>query len=141
MIRFIYFDLGGVVVRDFSASNKWDLIRKDLGISEEDAESFQTFWRVHEREICTTTTLDAMVPILERECHATIPKDYPLLGNFVKYFDKNESIWEVLQEIKEHKKIGLLTSMYVGMFDAISAKEILPNIAWDIIVDSSIVGY
>ena len=33
MIKFIYFDVGGVLVRDFSKSNKWQELVNEIGIS------------------------------------------------------------------------------------------------------------
>ena len=32
-IKFIYFDIGGVLLLDFSKTNKWLEMRRDLGIS------------------------------------------------------------------------------------------------------------
>lgn len=141
MIRFIFFDLGGVVVKDFSSSNKWDLLRHDLGISDNYADAFNSIWKIHEKEICTTTSVDSMIPILEKECKVILPKDQPLLENFIKYFEKNETIWNVIDRVRVNFGIGLLTSMYRGMFEGIVAKRILPQVTWDVVVDSSMVGY
>jgi|TARA_Y100000310_G_C20153683_1_gene565933 hypothetical protein len=35
MNRFIYFDVGGVVIRDFSGTNKWEELRRSIGIKPE----------------------------------------------------------------------------------------------------------
>jgi FMN phosphatase YigB (HAD superfamily) len=35
---------------------------------------------------------------------------------------------------------GLLTNMYVGMFNKIIERNLLPSIDWDVVIDSSIVG-
>ncbi len=141
MISFIYFDLGGVVLKDFSASNKWDLLRKDLGISDEDRDKFNNLWRNYEKEICTILPVYDMIPILEKEFHVTISRNHSILDNFVKYFEKNESIWPVIDEVKRYYRVGLLTSMYVGMLDEILKVDILPHVVWDRIIDSSIVGF
>lgn len=34
-IKFIYFDVGGVVILDYSKTNKWNEMLTDLGIPEE----------------------------------------------------------------------------------------------------------
>lgn len=141
MISFIYFDVGGVVVKDFSASNKWDLLRRDLGISDNDKERFNILWRDHEKEICTKLPVEDMIPLLEKEFGVVIPKSHSILKNFVKYFERNESIWPVIDQIKAKYKIGLLTSMYAGMFDEILKKNILPSTVWNTIIDSSLVGF
>ncbi|HEX7042460.1 MAG TPA: HAD-IA family hydrolase [Patescibacteria group bacterium] len=141
MISFVYFDVGGVVVRDFSASNKWDMLRSDLGIKDIDTKRFSEIWREYEKEICTSLPVDKMKPILEKEFGVVIPPHHSLLNNFIKYFDKNESIWKVVDAAKSKYKIGLLTSMYVGMFGKILEKDILPHVVWDAVIDSSIVGF
>ncbi len=139
MISFVYFDVGGVVLKDFSASNKWDLLRKDLGISDDNKAAFANLWRRYEREICTTKNVESMIPLLEEECYAAISNSHSLLENFIKYFEKNESMWRTIGEVKAHCRIGLLTNMYVGMFDEISKANILPPVSWDVIIDSSVV--
>lgn len=32
MIKFVYFDIGGVVVKDFSGNNKWNEMKKFMGV-------------------------------------------------------------------------------------------------------------
>lgn len=141
MIDFVYFDVGGVVVKDFSASSKWDLLRQDVGIENKDKKKFDAIWRDYEKEICTSLPVDNMIPLLEKEFAVHIPKGHSILGNFVKYFEKNGSIWPIVEEMSKTVKIGLLTSMYVGMFKEIIKKDILPHIVWNTIIDSSVVGF
>ena len=31
-LSFIYFDVGGVVIQDFSGTNKWSQLKRELGI-------------------------------------------------------------------------------------------------------------
>lgn len=102
---------------------------------------FADFWRQRERENCTTRNIETLLPILKEKFGAKIPKNYSLLDAFVKRFEKNESIWPVLEIINKTTKIGLLTNQYLHMFEAIKKRNILPPIKWDIIIDSSIVGY
>lgn len=35
MIKFIYFDVGGVAIRDFNGTDKWENLKKELGIPKE----------------------------------------------------------------------------------------------------------
>lgn len=42
---------------------------------------------------------------------------------------------------KSHFRIGLLTNMYSGMFAAISRRNILPPKMWELVIDSSKVGF
>ncbi len=141
MISFVYFDLGGVLDIDFSVGNGWDDLRNELGIRESQKEPFDNLFASYEREICTNRDIETMLPILQKKFGITIPKDYSLLDAFVKRFRKNESIWPVLSTITKYCRVGILTMMYQGMFDAIRKENILPSNAWDVIVDSSNVGF
>ncbi len=117
MISFVYFDVGGVVIKDFSATDKFKQLNGDLNLTEE-------FWNEHERDICLNK----------------YPIEPSIVDEFVKRFEKNESIWPVIEEAKKYFRIGLLTNMYPGMFAGIKNKGLLPNIDWEIIIDSSIEG-
>lgn len=137
MISFVYFDLGGVVEKDFSATKKWDDVREELGISP--SMEYEEFWADVEKDICTRRDVNDLLPILKDKFGAKIPDNYSLLDTFVKRFEKNESIWPVINEIHKTTRIGLLTMMYPHMLDVIRASGILPDINWDIIIDSSVV--
>ncbi|MBI5613876.1 hypothetical protein HY947_03040, partial [Candidatus Gottesmanbacteria bacterium] len=63
------------------------------------------------------------------------------LDEFVNRFEKNQSIWPVLESIHKTYRMGLLTNVYPRMLDEIKNRDILPPIQWDVVVDSSIVGY
>ncbi len=103
MISFVYFDVGGTVIKDFSGTDKLE----------------------HEPEI---------------SC-GRYPIEPSLVSEFVNRFEKNESIWPVINELKKHCRVGLLTNMYPGMLALIKQKGLLPRIDWEIIVDSSEVGF
>ena len=60
---------------------------------------------------------------------------------FIDHFDPNPGLWPIITKLKSVVKIGLLTDQYPGMLDQIFAKNILPPVTWDAIVDSTKVGY
>lgn len=138
MISFVYFDVGGVLDKDFSASNKWDNLREELGIAP--SEAYELFWKEVEKDICTRKEVDDLLPLLEEKFGAKIPADYSLLDSFVKRFEKNELIWPVVRQIQQTAKVGLLTMMYSHMLEALLESGILPPTHWDVIMDSSVVG-
>lgn len=47
---------------------------------------------------------------------------------------------DIITELINLYKIGLLTNMYLGMFDRLKSKGLIPNLSWDVTVDSSVVG-
>ena len=141
MISFVYFDCGGVVIRDFSGTDKWEELRTSIGITPKNRATFDALWVRYQDRLGTDFDVDWYIPEIEKECGISFPKNFSLLDEFVNRFERNESIWPVLEKIHTTYRIGLLTNMYLRMFDAIKKRDILPSIEWDVIVDSSIVGY
>lgn len=140
MIKFVYFDLGGVVIRDFDGTDNWDRLKKELGITKENNDKFEQIWNKYKEEINTTRDINSLIPILNNSLNLKISSDYSFLNGFVSRFTKNEIIWPVIESVKKSHKIGLLTNMYPRMFDAINKKGILPSIEFDVIIDSSKIG-
>lgn len=64
-----------------------------------------------------------------------------MLDDFANRLEKNESIWPVIQSIHKTCKVGLLTNMYPRMFSKIQKRNLFPQEKWNIIVDSSKVGF
>lgn len=138
MIKFVYFDVGGVVIKDFSGTNKWNELKAGMGIKPEQEEDFDEIFDMYEPDVCVGRDVETIVPILKEKLGLNLPETYSFLLDFVGRFEKNESIWPILQIVKETRKIGLLTNMYPNMLDAIYKFGIMPNIKWDEIIDSSI---
>lgn len=138
-IKFIYFDVGGVVIKDFSDTNKWQELQKDLGINETTQDKFDQIWQTHRDEISIDYDIDSYIPILRSELGLSISENYSMLDDFVERFEKNNSIWEIIEKAKSKLRIGLITNMYPRMLDKIFDAKLLPPINWDIILDSSIV--
>lgn len=137
MIKFIYFDVGGVTILDFTASNKWAELEKELGIY--DSKKFSKFWDKYEPELCTGRDTESLIPLIEKEFGVKIPSGYSLLmDGFIKRFESNKSIWQIINDFHKVYPVGLLTNMYPGMLSEIKKHGLLPNILWDVIVDSSV---
>ena len=138
MIKFVYFDVGGVVIKDFSGTKKWDELRKELGVTPANRAKFDEIWEAHGHEHSTTFDVDDLLPALRKVLNPNLPLNYSLLMGFVNRFEKNEEIWPVISEMKKDVQVGLLTNMYPRMMSKILAAGLLPPIDWDIIVDSSV---
>jgi len=138
MISFVYFDVGGVIVDDFSGNDKWKDLKKELGVIPSNNTTFDALWSQYEPELCTSRDVDTLLPILTKELRLNLPKDYSLLNGFVSRFYANSRIWPIIDKLSNKVAIGLLTNMYPRMFAAITQKGILPSIVWDVVVDSSI---
>jgi FMN phosphatase YigB (HAD superfamily) len=141
MISFIYFDVGGVVELDFSGTKKWEEMLRDMGINESNRFKFDRIWDTYKNRICIDCDVDSLIPIFKKECRLSLPNNYSFLMDFVNRFEPNPSIWPVLNKIQKKCKIGLLTNMYPRMFKAIQSRHIDPPLNWQVIIDSSVVGF
>jgi len=140
MISFVYFDVGGVVIQDFTGTNKWYELKHDLGIPDAEMKAVDDQWKKLKEPIDNGDIhLDIFENLLRKNFNISIPKNYSMLDDFVNRFEKNPSLWPVIQTIHTTHRIGLLTNMFVGMLDKIIEHNLLPKEQWDIIVDSSLI--
>ncbi len=140
MISFVYFDVGGVGLLDFSETNKWNELKQSLGIIDaKQSKLFDQVWKRYRSSICINYDVDQILPTLQKEIGLNIHEHYSLLKDFVNRFEKNKTIWPVMNTIQKTCRVGLLTNMYPRMFQLIQQKELLPHITWDVVVDSSVV--
>ncbi len=106
MISFVYFDVGGTIIKDLSETNKQKQFKNDT----------------------------------EMSC-GRVPLEPSFVRKLVSQFKKNESIWPIINKVKEYYRVGLLTNMYSGMLAEIRKQGLLPEVQWDLIVDSSVEGF
>jgi FMN phosphatase YigB (HAD superfamily) len=140
MIKFVYFDIGGVVISDLTANNGWAKMKKDMGVTPEMNAEFEEFFTKIESEVCLGLDVELLVPLMKDKFGLHFPKNYSFLADFVNRFDPNPSIWPVIDEIKKTCRVGLLTNMYPNMLNAIKKQGLLPKVKWNVIVDSSVEG-
>lgn len=138
MIKFIYFDVGGVLIKDFSCTNKWKELRRSIGIKSDQDEAFDKFFDVYEKEVCVGKDIETLLPLMEKRFKLSFPDGYSFLQDFVNRFEKNETIVPVIASISKDIRLGLLTNMYTGMLDSITKRKLMPDVKWDVIIDSSI---
>lgn len=138
MTKFVYFDVGGVVIKDFSGTNKWQEMKRDIGITSKQDKEFDEFFNNYEGKVCLGRDLETLLPLVERQFSVRFPKNYSWLKDFVDRFEKNESIWPIIRIAKDKYKIGLLTNMYPRMLDLIKKRGLMSDIKWDIEIDSSL---
>ncbi len=140
MISFVYFDLGGVIEIDFSGNNGWEDLKKELGVNPEDYPKFDAIYAEYDQRICTNMDIEHFKEVLNHRLNLHIPHEYSLMNGFVSRFEKNPSIWPVINEMHTNCKVGVLTMIYPGMYASMKHAGILPEVDWDVILDSSEVG-
>ena len=138
MIKFVYFDVGGVVVKDFSGTNKWNELKNGMGIKPNQEVVFDEIFDIYEPEVCIGRDVETLIPLLNTKLYLSLPENYSFLLDFVNRFERNESIWPIIKRIKERYKVGLLTNMYPNMLNQIYKADLMPDTKWDVIIDSSI---
>ena len=141
-ISFVYFDVGGVAIKDFSDTGKWSVMISDaLGISPKDHTLFNDLFAEYEDDICTgKIEVDALQPFIKERFHVTLREDFSLLEYYLNHFEFNKDLWPIVEKVKQKVKVGLLTDQYLGMLDGIFAKKLIPTKDWNAIIDSSVVG-
>jgi len=142
MIEFVYFDLGGVLIRDFSdGTGKWAGMKKVMGVKPEFDKGFDELYNKYElEELCLTRDVDSLIPIFSQKFRMKFPENFSMFKYFINHFNKNTSLWPVINFVHEKCGIGLLTNMYVDMLDAIKKKKLLPPIKFNVVIDSVDVG-
>lgn len=140
-ISFVYFDVGGVAIQDFSDSPKWDSMMDAMGIPVSRREEFDKLYHDYDTTFCLGVHEDTFIPKIASEFGLSLPEGFSMRRYFIDHFEKNDGIWPIIQKLKKTKKIGLLTDQYPGMRKQIEEKHLFPQVEWDAIVDSTEVGY
>jgi FMN phosphatase YigB (HAD superfamily) len=141
MVKLVYFDVGGVAIKDFSGTKKWDQLNLELGITLDKKAAFDDLYNKYDSQINTTLHINDFYKIVQKELKIDPLPNFDILKDgFVNRFEPNQSLWPIIEEIHKTNKIGLLTNMWVGMLDQILDKRLLPDIKWDFVVDSSKTG-
>ena len=137
-IKFIYFDVGGVVILDYSKTNKWNEMLKDLRVSEETKPMFNQLFEEHEHKICVGEDINIFTKKATKKLGLTFPSNYNMTEDFVNRFEVNKPLSKLIKKLKKRFKIGLLTNQYPNMLNMIIRKCLTPEVKWNAVVDSSV---
>lgn len=132
-IRFVFFDINGVLVRFFHRAFT-EISRQ----THHPADSVETlFWRYNEIANRGQLSLDEFNSIMGKELE---------ISNFDwhRYYMENVEIMPDMQELvkwaAEHYEVGLLSNSMPGFIDEMRRSGAIPDIKYAAIVDSSKVG-
>jgi len=140
-LSFVYFDVGGVALKDLSDTPKWDQILAELGLNKFDPDQVESIYKSHDDSICTGKfDLDQLLPLYQQQFGIVVPQEYSLLTTTIDNFAPNNGIWPIIEHCQKKAKIGLLTDMWPRMFPELVKRQLLPPYTWDAIIDSSIEG-
>lgn len=141
MIKFVYFDIGGVVVKDFSGTDKWAVMKDVMGVRKEFDKDFDQLYNKYElEELNLTRNVDTLIPIFIKKFGMNFPPGFSMFKYFIDHFEQNRSLWPIVKKVKKTYGVGLLTNMYIGMLEEIQKRGLLPPFEWDVVIDSTKVG-
>lgn len=138
MISFVYFDVGGVLIKDFSGNDGWLQLKKDLGVNPKQDLEFDKWFDELEEQICVGLPADIIIPQLKSKWKLNIPDNYSLQKDMVSRFGSNGSINPVIQKIRSLWRTGLLTNMYPGFLEDLEKRNLLHIADWETVIDSSV---
>ncbi len=132
-IRFVYFDINGCLVRFFSRG--FTQLAKDTGKSADVIET--AFWHFNDA-ICRG---DMTMPQFNQALADKLEVESVDWQNY--YFeaiDVLKDVQELLVWAAENYQVGLLSNIMPGFIDRMIAEGALPRVAYDQIIDSSVVN-
>ena len=132
-VAFVYFDVGDVLTRFFPRA--FPVISADSGVSADRIET--CFWR-HNQAACKGQLTLA-------EFNQAMALDLGLKSfDWQKYYlvsvESTPGALELVTWVTANYSVGLLSNSMPGMIDQLLHKKLLPDIKYDAIVDSSVIG-
>lgn len=131
MIKFIYFDLGGVVIDNHKAHKH---IAKMAGSTPEQVSEFFT---ANWKKACEGM-MDSLayMKLLKEQFNAPhLPDDFVSVLTDSQGFYKETHL--LIEELALEYKLGILSNAEHGVIDALFSKKKIPNVFWHTIVESA----
>lgn len=129
-VRFVYFDVNGCIVRFFQAA--FTKLAADHNVRAEKVES--AFWHYNDAVCRGDMSME--------EFNAAYAQHLGLdhLDWMSYYLDTVEPIREMHETVEwaaEHYYVGLLTNIMPGFITAMKTRGLIPDVAYDVVIDSS----
>ncbi|MEM6997290.1 MAG: HAD-IA family hydrolase [Patescibacteria group bacterium] len=132
-IRFIYFDINGVLVRFFHGA--FNQLAADTNVSASVIET--AFWHYNDAVCRGEMTMDEF----NRALASRIKVD---AIDWQKYYmstiEPLSEVQECLKWAAEHYRVGLLSNIMPGFITQMMNSGVLPSLAYSAVIDSSVVG-
>jgi FMN phosphatase YigB (HAD superfamily)/DNA-binding XRE family transcriptional regulator len=132
-VRFVYFDINGCLVRFFHAA--FTQLAADTGTRADEVEN--TFWHYNDVVCRGDMTMDDFNTAFAEKLG--VPK-----LNWIEYYlaavEPIKDMHELVKWAAERYHVGLVTNIMPGFITAMQARQLLPDVTFDSIIDSSQVG-
>lgn len=132
-VRFVYFDVNGCLVRFFQTA--FTRFAHEHDVSTDAVES--AFWHYND-EVCRgDMTMEAFNVAFAHRLQLA-PVDWA--PYYLESVEPITEMHDMAAWVAERYHIGLLTNIMPGLVDRLIAAKTLPNLPYDTIIDSSVVG-
>lgn len=132
-VSFIYFDINGCLVRFYHRA--FTRLAEMSGAPADVIET--TFWHYND-EVCRgDMTMDDFNAAF---AEALGIEHINWIDYYLEAIDPIEDMHDVVLWASKHYRIGLLTNIMPGFIDVMRRHGLLPDVEYDVIVDSSVVG-
>jgi len=132
-VRFVYFDINGCLVRFFHRA--FIRLSDDSGTPADMVET--TFWHYNDIVCRGEMSIDEFNAVFAQKLGL---ESLDWLSYYLEAVDEIPEMQEVVRWASENYYIGLLSNIMPGFIDAMLSKQILPNVPYTSIIDSSQVG-
>jgi len=132
-VSFVFFDINGCLVRFYHRA--FTRLAEETGASADVIET--TFWH-YNNEVCRGDM--TLQDFNEAFAKALNLEQLDWLQYYLEAIEPIDAMHEVVRWASENYRIGLLSNIMPGFIDAMRTKGLLPNVPYDVIIDSSVVG-
>lgn len=130
-ITFVYFDINGCLVRFFHRA--FTRLSEETGAPADVVETI--FWHYNDLVCRGELDLAEFNHTLSKELHATHPLSWT--DYYMEAIEPIPVMHEMVRWAATQYHIGLLTNIMPGFVDIMLTKGLLPNVSYDVIIDSS----
>lgn len=132
-VRFVFFDINGCLVHFFHGA--FTKLAHETGASADIIES--TFWHYNDAVCRGELSVEEFDKLFAQRIGS---KAIDWQHYYLEAAEPIKEMSELLKWASENYHVGLLSNIMPGFIDAMMAREILPNIPYSAIIDSSQVG-
>jgi len=133
-VQFVFFDINGVLVRFFQRA--FTSMSADTGASADSIEA--TFWHYNDSICKGQMSVEEFNSILAKRIGV---ESISWEKYYLENVDPISEMSECLEWASQHYRVGLMSNIMPGFINKMIGKDILPKINYDVIIDSSEVGF
>lgn len=132
-VRFVYFDINGCLVRFFHRA--FTNMTHETGVPADIIET--TFWHYNDAACRGEMTMEEFNQQFASRLGL---REVDWMKYYLDAVDKIDEMQEVVAWVADNYYVGLLSNIMPGFIDEMIERNLLPKIAYDVIIDSSQVG-